>query len=80
MVRDKVARVTGEDPQAGVERVRAWVKSPNEYVRGKALSVIEDMKEEDFTVELQVLAADPVDQVLADSAKRELEQREKKKP
>ncbi len=77
MSRDKIARATGEDPDAGVERARQWLKSPNSNLRRNALSVFKDIPEGYFKTELQVLAAD-LDPTVARPAEITLERLEKK--
>lgn len=79
LIKDKIIRVTGEDPYAGVERARAWAKSPYPYVRENAIRVFEDIPGRYFQADLEVLAADP-NPIVAMSAKMALERLGKKRP
>jgi hypothetical protein len=75
----RIARVTGEDPLAGVKRAQAWVKSSNPEIRRNAVSVFEDLGDKNFTADLQVLAAD-LDPTVARAAQIRLELLKKKRP
>jgi hypothetical protein len=77
VVRDKIMRVLGEEPRAGVERAYEWARSPNENIRADAMVVFEELEDPAFTAELQVLAVDPYPSV-AHGARRVLERLKKK--
>ncbi len=79
MIHDKIIRATGENPYAGVERARQWLKSPNENLRGNALRVFEDIPTGYFKAELQVLAGDP-NPIVAQPAQHALERLKKQQP
>jgi hypothetical protein len=75
MVKDKIARVTGEDPNAGITRAQEWAKSPNKYLRENAIHVFEDINDGNSKIDLEILATDP-DPFVAGSAKRALDARQ----
>jgi hypothetical protein len=66
MVRDKIARVTGERADAGVDRARQWMTSGSADLRQDAAAVFGDTGR---TSELETLARDPDPEVAA-AAKR----------
>ncbi|HLQ26030.1 MAG TPA: hypothetical protein VK138_09145, partial [Acidiferrobacterales bacterium] len=42
VVHDKILRFTGQDSRAGIDRARAWTKSPNPELRTLAADVFAD--------------------------------------
>jgi len=58
MTRDKILRVLGIDPNAGLEQAREWMKSPDPVLVDDAVSVFRDIGGHDADVRAARLARD----------------------
>ncbi len=59
VIRDKIVRLLGRDPQAGLLRAIRWTKSANWVVRENAVVVFSEIPGEEAGRYLEELAADP---------------------
>jgi hypothetical protein len=62
-----------------VERAREWAKSSNATLREWAIAVFEDVEAGNFTLDLEMLAAD-LDPWVASKAKEALERHKERNP
>lgn len=58
IIRDKIYRLLGDEPLAGLERAKQWAKSPNSNLRGNAIVVFEEIKDEESLSYLELLSQD----------------------
>jgi hypothetical protein len=78
IIRDKISRLIGEDPKAGLERAKKWMYSPNDNLRKNAIVVFGEIKDEESISQLQKLLLDS-ELSVAENAKSVLKKiREKK--
>lgn len=68
IIRDKISRLIGEDPKAGLERAKKWMNSSNDNLRKNAIVVFGEIKDEESIKQLEELSFDP-DKIVADKAK-----------
>ncbi len=59
VIKDKIIRLLGIDPQAGIQRAIKWTKSPNPKVRENAVITLSDIPGVEATRLLEALSADP---------------------
>ncbi len=59
VIRDRIVRFLGRDPQAGLQRAIEWTKSDNVVVRQNAALVFSEIQGEEADRYLEKLAADP---------------------
>ncbi len=59
VIKDKIIRLLGIDPQAGLQRATKWANSPNPNVRENAVITLSDIPGVEATRLLEALSADP---------------------
>ncbi len=77
LVMDKIIRLIGQDPKAGLERAKKWMYSPNDNLRKNAIVVFGEIKDEESVKYLEKLSLDP-NTIVADKAKYVLDKIKKK--